>query len=173
LKWRRSAREEEQLPEAAEVGEWAVAAGLVDQHLTAGADDLAAAIALREAVYRTVRARREQRRPSRADVALLNEYACRPRLAARLRRDGRVTRSGSVDQLLATLAADLLDMLAGAEFERVKDCADPECTRLYVDGSRLGNRQWCGMSECGNRAKVEAFRQRRKAAAQRSSADQP
>lgn len=169
LKWRRRERAEEQLTEPGDVGAWAFGADLVERPMTATADDLSAAVALRETVYRTVRARLDQRRPSGADVALLNGCARGPRLTPRLGRDGRVTRDGSVDELLATLAADLLDLLAYAEFERVKECANPECTRLYVDMSRTGNRQWCGMSECGNRAKVEAFRQRRRASARGSS----
>jgi predicted RNA-binding Zn ribbon-like protein len=166
LKWRVRERPEEQLGTPGLIGEWAVAAGLVDQPLPVTADELAAAVALREAIYRTMHARLEHRRPARADVALLNEHAGNPRLTPHLRRDGRVDRTGSVQQLLASLAADLLDLLAGADVDRVKTCANPECTRLFVDASRLGNRQWCGMSECGNRAKVEAFRQRRKAARQ-------
>lgn len=163
LKWRRREHVEEQLVRPDGVGEWALGADLVDRPMAATADELSAAVELREAAYRTVRARMEQRPPGGADVALLNERAGGPRLTPRLREDGGVSRGGSVDRLLATLAADLLDLLAHAEFDRVKECADPDCTRLFVDRSRTGNRQWCGMSECGNRAKVEAFRRRRKA----------
>jgi predicted RNA-binding Zn ribbon-like protein len=166
LKWRVRERPEEQLLTPGLVGEWAVAAGLVDHPLPVTADQLAAAVAVREAIYRTMQGRLERRRPASADVGVLNEHAGGPRLIPQLLRDGRVKRTGTVEQLLASLAADLLDLLAGADVDRVKSCANPDCTRLYVDRSRLGNRQWCGMSECGNRAKVEAFRQRRNAARQ-------
>jgi predicted RNA-binding Zn ribbon-like protein len=161
LKWRRGERPEEQLTEPGSIGAWALGAGLVDRPIAADEDAHTVAVALREAVYRTVRARLDRRRPGSGDVALLNERARRPRLTPRLRPDGRMERGGSVDELLATLAADLLGLLAHAEFAQVKECAAPDCTRLYVDRSRAGNRQWCGMSECGNRAKVEAFRRRR------------
>ncbi|MGO9036177.1 CGNR zinc finger domain-containing protein [Mycobacterium sp.] len=40
----------------------------------------------------------------------------------------------------------------------------PDCTRLYVDASRAKNRLWCGMGTCGNKAKVQAFRARQRAA---------
>ena len=47
--------------------------------------------------------------------------------------------------MLARLAADLLDLLAGPDLEKVKGCAHPGCSRLYVDSSRAQNRHWCGL----------------------------
>jgi len=41
-------------------------------------------------------------------------------------------------QLLARLAANLLDLLAGPDIEKVKECSDAGCTRL--DASRARNR---------------------------------
>ena len=66
--------------------------------------------------------------------------------------------------MLARLAADLLDLLAGPDIEKVKGCAHPGCSRLYVDSSRAQNRHWCGMGTCGNKAKVRAFRERQRTA---------
>jgi predicted RNA-binding Zn ribbon-like protein len=163
LKHRDSAREE-LLTDPNRLSDWAVQAGLVDTPIDVTADDLAAAIALREAGYRTLISRLDGRGPRSADVTLINEWAAQPRLTPRLHRSGSVSREGSASQLLASLAADLLDLLADAEFENVKRCAHPECTRLYLDSSRAKNRHWCGMSSCGNRAKVQAFRARQRAA---------
>jgi predicted RNA-binding Zn ribbon-like protein len=162
LKWRRSSSEE-LLTRPHLLSDWALQAGLVDAAFDVTDDDLTAAIALREAIYRTVTARLEHRRPTPADVDLLNERASQRQLTPRLQRTGTVRREGTTSQLLASLAADLLDLLAGPDIERVKGCASPACTRLYVDSSRAGNRHWCGMSKCGNRAKVEAFRARERA----------
>ncbi|MBF8191464.1 CGNR zinc finger domain-containing protein [Nonomuraea sp. K274] len=44
---------------------------------------------------------------------------------------------------------------------RVRECARPECTRIFVDRSRGGKRQWCGMEECGNRIKAANYRSRK------------
>jgi predicted RNA-binding Zn ribbon-like protein len=44
----------------------------------------------------------------------------------------------------------------------MKECANDECTRLFVDLSRSGARRWCGMAECGNRHKAATYRQRKK-----------
>lgn len=46
---------------------------------------------------------------------------------------------------------------------RVRKCADPRCTRLFVDKSKNGTRLWCSMDACGNRSKVRAFRLRHRA----------
>ncbi|MGH1554964.1 CGNR zinc finger domain-containing protein, partial [Streptomyces sp. L7] len=43
---------------------------------------------------------------------------------------------------------------------RVRDCAGPTCGALFLDTSRPGNRRWCSMGTCGNRAKKETLRGR-------------
>lgn len=162
LKHRGSTREE-LLRNPQLLSDWAVQAGLLDAGIEVTDDDLAAAIALREAIYRTVTARLEHLRPTLADVEPLNEHASRPQLTPRLDRSGAARREGTASRLLASLAADLLDLLSGADMDRVKGCAHPDCTRLYVDSSRAKNRHWCGMGTCGNKAKVRAFRERQRA----------
>jgi predicted RNA-binding Zn ribbon-like protein len=165
LRFRGSSKAEELLGIAQRLSDWAVQAGLVEAPIDITDDDLAAAIALREAIARILFARLEGRRPQVADVELLNECASRPQLTPRLRPDGSACREGTAEQLLARLAADLLDLLAGSDMTKVKQCSHEGCTRLYIDASRAQNRHWCGMSTCGNRAKVQAFRARQRAAA--------
>jgi predicted RNA-binding Zn ribbon-like protein len=164
LKYRDSAREE-LLTNPQQLSDWTVQAGLVDAVTEITDDELAAAIAVREAIYRVVFARLEGGRPEVADVDLLNEHASQPQLTPLLHLNGSVSRDGTAQQLLARLAADLLDLLAGPDIEKVKECSHPGCTRLYIDASRAQNRHWCGMRTCGNRAKVQAFRARQRAAA--------
>ena len=163
MKHRHSSREE-LLNEPELLSEWAVQGGLLDAGVDVTDDDLAAALEVREAIYRTVTARLEDRRLRRADVELLNEWASQPQLTPRLLRTGGVRREGTPAQLLASLAADLLDLIAGTDIENVKRCAHPDCTRLYLDTSRAKNRHWCDMGSCGNQAKVQAFRARQAAA---------
>jgi predicted RNA-binding Zn ribbon-like protein len=162
LKYRASAREE-LLTDPRQLSNWAVEAGLVDAAIEIGDDELAAAISLREAIYRIVVARRKGDQLTVADVELLNNHAFQPQLTPVLHSNGSVSRAGTAQQLLATLAADLLDLLAGSDAEKIKECSDPGCTRLYIDASRAQNRHWCGMGTCGNRAKVQAFRARQHA----------
>jgi predicted RNA-binding Zn ribbon-like protein len=162
LRYRTSAPEE-LLTDSDRLSDWAVQAGLVDAAIAVTEDELAAAIELREAIYRVVTARLEHRPLELADVDLLNDRASQPRLTPRLDRTGSIGRDGAVSQLLASLAADLLDLLAGGDIENVKGCAHPNCTRLYLDSSRGKNRHWCGMGTCGNKVKVQAFRARQRA----------
>lgn len=145
------------------LSDWAVEAGLLDAGIDVTDDELASAIELREAIYRTVNARLEHRRPQVADVELLNQWASQPQLVPRLVRSGATRREGTVSHLFASLAADLLDLIAGGDIDNVKRCSHPACTRLYLDSSRGKNRHWCGMSTCGNKVKVQAFRARQRA----------
>src|SRR5262249_61749386 len=88
-----------------------------------------------------------------------------PRPTRRLDRTAPPSRAGTASQLLASLAADLLALLAGGDIENIKGCAHPNCTRRYLDSSRAKNRHWCGMGTCGNKVKVQAFRARQRTAA--------
>lgn len=172
LKHRGSSDAEELLTNPQRLSDWAIQAGLVDEAIEISDDELAAAIAVREAIYRIVIARLEGRMPKAADVDLvaadvdlINVHASQSQLAPRLHLDGSVSREGTTARLLARLAADLLDMLAGPDIEKIKHCSYGGCTRLYIDASRAQNRHWCGMSTCGNKVKVQAFRARQRAEA--------
>jgi predicted RNA-binding Zn ribbon-like protein len=76
---------------------------------------------------------------------------------------GRLRAEADLDAVLSTIARDAIDVVGGPDADRLRRCANGRCTRLYVDASRAGNRRWCGMAECGNAAKVAAFRARRQA----------
>jgi len=163
LKWRRRGDgAQEQLTAPSVLGEWAVRSGLADEMLPVTAVELAEALDLREALYRTVRARLRRRNLDTADVELLNSYAGRRPVTPELSPDGRVRKCASAGELLSSVSRDLLELFGGSEIAHVRECSRAECTRLYVDTSRGRNRRWCEMTECGNRAKVEAFRQRQK-----------
>lgn len=163
LKWRRSENAEEQLTEPALLSDWAQGAGLVNEPLSVNSGDLAQAIELRESLYRIVYARLSVHPANDADLDLVNSHAHRLPVAAQLLRDGRVRQWASPPQLLASVALDLLDLLAGTDANRLRECSNALCTRLYIDASRSHNRRWCGMTECGNRAKAQSFRKRHKA----------
>jgi predicted RNA-binding Zn ribbon-like protein len=63
------------------------------------------------------------------------------------------------DIAAATVAA-LLRARARPSWPRLKACRGDDCRWVFLDGSRNGSRRWCAMAECGNRAKVAAFRSR-------------
>ncbi|MHA3702963.1 CGNR zinc finger domain-containing protein [Jatrophihabitans sp. YIM 134969] len=160
LKWRRD-DPDELLHTTADVRAWFAAAGH-PVSVAPSTGDVVRVHDVREALYRTVTAARAGSRPARSDVALVNAVAAEPGPELRLTADGTVRRSATVEQALADVVRDGLDLLAGEQLRQVKDCANPRCTRLFLDTSRGGSRRWCGMTECGNAAKVAAFRARQR-----------
>jgi predicted RNA-binding Zn ribbon-like protein len=161
LMWRRRPEPTEQLTEPADLGRWCTEAGLVDRPPQVDGRSLSAALELREQVYRVLDARRRGKALRRADVAAVNRIAAGTPITRRLTASGRVQTEGDIGQLLTSLAVDVLTLLADDEaLGRLRECENADCTRLYVDTSRAGTRRWCGMSGCGNRAKVARFRER-------------
>jgi predicted RNA-binding Zn ribbon-like protein len=130
--------------------------------------DLRDALALREAIARLAVALARSEAPDPGDIDVINLYAAIPDIPPVLpggsRRAGRATaRTG---QALSTVARDAVSQFAddpsGAGGRaRVRACAAEDCDIVFVDESRSGNRRWCSMARCGNRAKVRAHRARR------------
>lgn len=81
------------------------------------------------------------------------------------RADGTFARSFvPVGDAFAGLVIPIIESAADAlitgELGRVRRCADPRCTRVFVDDTRNGRRRWCEMATCGNRAKAARWRER-------------
>lgn len=64
--------------------------------------------------------------------------------------------------LLLPVAQALASLLAQPDISRFRACAGDGCTLLFHDSTRGGRRRWCDMAQCGNRAKVNSYRDRRK-----------
>ena len=52
------------------------------------------------------------------------------------------------------------ELMSRAELERLKKCANPNCTYLFYDVSTNRSRRWCFSNVCGNLMHVRAFRAR-------------
>lgn len=141
---------------------WIAQSGLVDTAVTVTPAQLERARAVRESISAVLTAAVESTEPSAADRDAVNAAAAAARPVRILDRSGRVHRTGDLEAVLAGLAEDCLDLLAGPDRSALHGCADPACTRLYVDRSRGQRRRWCGMKGCGDRAKAAAYRQRRR-----------
>jgi predicted RNA-binding Zn ribbon-like protein len=148
------------------LADWVAAAGLLDEPPALDEHDHAQAVRLREAVYRLAAAPLRGRARTAEDVAVVNEFAgpapVRPVLAVDGSGELRLSRTGSMGEVLAVIARSAVELLGGPDTARVRECESAPCTRLYVDTSRGGSRRWCGMRECGNREKAAAFRSRRR-----------
>jgi len=134
----------------------------VHETIEVSASDLLRTRDLREAIY-TLMLNRIRHRPAPRDyVDLLNAAAASPPLGLALRR-GTLERFGGLKQLHSTLARDALELLGGPLTNRLKECAGEDCSRLYLDISRNATRRWCGMRQCGDKAKSANYRARRRA----------
>jgi predicted RNA-binding Zn ribbon-like protein len=118
--------------------------------------------ALREALYGLVTARMAGAVPADADRRTVNASAAAGVLTPQLTGAGEVSWTGGLEGLLGAVARDGLDLLASPDLRVLRECADPHCTRLFVDRSRGGRRRWCGMKGCGDRAKAAAYRRRQR-----------
>ncbi len=160
----------EQLSEPERLSDWARAAGIVDAPVEVTPAELGYAVAFRESLYRVLTASSGEHQLRAADIAALNRAARYAPVVLTLGWSGSLRRRGDVQAVIATVVRDALELLGGDQANRVRECDRPECTRLYLDTSRTRNRRWCDMAECGNRAKVAAFRRRQHGWAERGDA---
>ena len=144
----------ELLTSPAEVTRWLAEAGYGP---VIAVDDagLRRTVALRETIDRLCRG---IARP--ADRAELNAAAARPPLVPHWTGTA-VEYRGDLGQALSTLARDAIDLLGGPQAGRIRECAHPDCSRLFLDASHAGRRRWCGMSACGTKAKSAGYRRRK------------
>ncbi|WP_433446608.1 CGNR zinc finger domain-containing protein [Streptomyces sp. CA-142005] len=142
---------------------WYLESGLVDTITPGDEDDVREAIAVREALYRLVTNRRLTEEFDREALAVVNGAARKTPATPQLTVAGRHTEA-TPGQALATVARQAVELLSGPDVPLLKECGNPECTRVYIDRSRGTRRQWCGMESCGNKIKAAAYRARKKAA---------
>ncbi|MBV8121275.1 MAG: ABATE domain-containing protein, partial [Alphaproteobacteria bacterium] len=134
-----------------------MAASRLDRRPTEASGLFAAAIGLREAIYRIFAACAASEPVSDKDLALLNgalgEAPRREKLAqfdggfAWETKEVHVSAAG----LLAPVSWSAAELLTHADRRRVQRCANDACLWLFVDESKAGTRRWCDMSSCGNR----------------------
>ena len=133
----------------------------------AARDALAAAIALREALYRTIAAAAAGHKPTPSDLAQINAHVEASFAGAHLEPSkGRLAlafdaprHSRLAEHILTPVVRAAVDLLTSGALARVRLCADASCGWLFLDTTRNRTRRWCDMKECGNRNKVRRFRE--------------
>jgi len=163
--WRGSESASEELRSPQDLAAWCRKAGLPETEWSEEA--FAAAVALREAIYRLLAAAAAKTEPAPEDLALLGRALEAPPPRRRLAWTGQgyVWDVGSLEAApLAPVAWSAADLLASPLLPRVRLCANEKCLWVFLDESKSGNRRWCSMSACGNRAKAHRHYQRRKGA---------
>jgi predicted RNA-binding Zn ribbon-like protein len=131
--------------------------------------ELGRALTARELLHTLLVARVNDAKPKRAQLAQLSALVAEAHAAATLEQsgDGRVewrwpkTDLASVRHVSVTGA---IELLRAEPTGRLKQCPGDQCGWLFLDTSKRGNRRWCSMRECGQEAKDEQRRARRRTA---------
>jgi predicted RNA-binding Zn ribbon-like protein len=190
--WRGSPEPTEELRAPEDLLRWCASAGTADPAAIAaararwhaapaeGEAALAAAIVVREAIFRLFAASAAGAAPGAEELAALNAALAAAPARRRLRCDPAAVPSGwawevpaapadaataippAVEALLAPVLWSAGDLLAGGRRARVRQCANARCLWLFLDDSKSGNRRWCSMASCGNRAKAHRHYARQK-----------
>jgi predicted RNA-binding Zn ribbon-like protein len=153
----------ERLTEPARLAEWLVRSGVLDKAPVVTDADLAAALGLREALFRVVAALIDGDVLPRSALARVNAAATGPLPSVHVTTAGKVHRSGDVSAAMTAVARDGLELFDRSDPAVLKWCADQACTRPFLDRSRGARRRWCDMAGCGDRAKAAAYRARLRA----------
>ena len=150
-----------------------LAAWLAGHDLLAGDDappspaGLQRAIELREALREVLLGHHPGHEADPSAVETIETAARRARLELRFAGTGRARvepARGGTDGALGRLLAIVAEAQADGTWERLKACPWDSCRWAFYDHSRNRSGVWCNMAVCGNRAKAQAFRARRRGA---------
>lgn len=171
----------EMLSDGPALARWLGAAGLVDKRTTArlahrwAAPEFATGIEelrrFRESVRETVLKMEEGDAVSPSVLRNLNRLLIsHPDIDQVIQAGSHLERhrhfSPEIPQhAFAPLADAFADLLTAAPRSRIRKCNS--CVLHFCDTSKKGTRVWCSMNICGNRAKVAAFAERKRAAAEK------
>ncbi len=175
--WRGTASPQETLHGLEDVLSWCAERGILpaergQQFASRQSDDamavFAETLAAREIVYGLFSAVAGGGTPAEADLQALSRVLAETpaRTAVVPAQSGYAWRVPPAALTASTLLTPILwsagDLLVSRYLDRVRQCANPQCLWLFLDDSKSGNRRWCSMSACGNRAKAHRHYLRRK-----------
>jgi predicted RNA-binding Zn ribbon-like protein len=145
------------LASPADLDRWLVAADLAQAAPGATEGNLVQARSLREALYRLALSRAQGAALPDADRDLLNGYAALPAAPPGWTPTAAPACPATSAACWPSWPARACRCWAATSLDRIRQCEGPPCAVLFVDTSRKGDRRWCSMSACGNKAKVAGF----------------
>jgi predicted RNA-binding Zn ribbon-like protein len=149
-----------------ELATWFSEQGLVDDFVEPSDEEVAEALAVREAIRELLLANNGVDADATGASKTLEEAGRKAQLGVRF-EDGRPVLApeedgvrGAIGRIVATVA----ELAPTDEWKRLKGCRDENCRVAFYDKSRNRSRAWCSMEVCGNREKARSFRKRHTAA---------
>jgi predicted RNA-binding Zn ribbon-like protein len=152
----------ELLAHPSDLGRWLSAAGMADEMPEVTQSDLSLARILRECIYSVALARIHRKALPDEARRRLNRIAAEASAVPQLAKDSRIHYSGKARSFLISIARDAIVLFGSETSERIRQCEGETCALLFLDTSRSGDRRWCSMAGCGNKAKVAEFRRRQR-----------
>lgn len=123
------------------------------------------ALELRETIYKIFSAVAHKMEPGRRELDALNGFVSTSMSRSRVVREGRsfhwAWREGGSEpeSVLWPIARSAANLLTSDHLAMVGECANEGegCGWLFLDETKGGNRKWCSMEGCGNRAKARRY----------------
>jgi predicted RNA-binding Zn ribbon-like protein len=152
----------DELADAADAAGWLGDQGLPGSDRALREGDRERLVAVREALRTLLLANNSGDPPPETALKTLNEQSREAALGLRFDADGAelVSTCGGVDSTIAHLLAIVHESMREGTWRRLKACPADDCRWAFYDRSRNRSGTWCDMSECGNRAKARAYRER-------------
>jgi predicted RNA-binding Zn ribbon-like protein len=119
--------------------------------------------ALRRQVRRLLESISQGKGPARKDAADLNHMLeSQPFMYQVDRRFSlqTVPLKPGWDAVIVAVVKSAIELCAPEHAERVKRCANPDCSWMFYDLTNNVSRRWCQANYCGNLTAVRAFRSR-------------
>jgi predicted RNA-binding Zn ribbon-like protein len=153
---------EEELGSPEALSAWLAERGLADRDEAFAHDEMARAVAVREALRALLLANNGGELDPDVPAAL-SAAADRAALTVTVDASGRANlapRAGGIDRVAGRLLGIVARAQADGSWERLKACPWHTCHFAFYDHSRNRSRTWCSMAVCGNRAKAQTYRRR-------------
>ena len=150
----------ETLGSPVELAAWLADQGLAEPGEAFAQEDLARAIAVREALRALLLANNESELDPGA-AATLTAAAGRADLSINVDGRGRARlepRAAGIDRVFGRLLGIVARAQSDGTWDRLKACPWHTCRVAFYDHSRNRSRTWCSMAVCGNRAKAQTYR---------------
>jgi len=128
-------------------------------------------IALRETLFRLFTAAAHEADPAAEDVEVLNGWWARTQRKLELRYETNEYRwtwrtddvAGDLFRPMYPVVREAVELLLSPKRRNVRRCEGPPgCGWLFLDHTKNRSRRWCSMRDCGNRAKMRRFHEKRK-----------
>jgi predicted RNA-binding Zn ribbon-like protein len=163
-RWDLTSRNEEELASPRAIGAWLVEHGLLDHRPALTESDRRRVIEVREGLREMLYVNNGASE-DREVLARLNRALHAPRIYIQLAVGDPPEfkpQPRDLDGALALIATIVALSQLDGSWSRMKACRGHDCGWAFYDHSRNQASSWCAMSVCGSRAKVRAYRERRR-----------